>query len=81
MSYAQAKRGRKIATNLSVRAEIVMEARGLGLNLSEVFEDALCESIRREKEKTWRERNRRAISDYNERIERGGLFADRWRKF
>lgn len=81
MSYGDAKRGRKIATNLSVRADVVKEARAMGLNLSEIFEDALRDVIRRSREGAWREKNAKAIEDYNRRVERSGLFGDRWRKF
>lgn len=71
----------KVATNLSARADIVREAKELGLNLSEVFESAVTEAIRRRRQELWLEENREAIDSYNARIERDGLFGDDWRKF
>lgn len=72
---------RKIATNLTARADVVREAKALGLNLSEVFEDALDEAVRRKRLEAWLADNRDAIEAYNVRVERGGTFSDPWRKF
>ena len=71
----------KVATNLSARADIVREAKELGLNLSEVFESAVAEAVRRRRQELWIEENREAIGAYNARIERDGTFGDGWRKF
>ncbi len=71
----------KIATNLSARADIVREAKELGLNLSEVFESAVSDAIRRRRQELWLEENREAIDAYNARVERDGVFGDDWRKF
>lgn len=75
------KATRKVATNLSVRADLVKEAKRLGLNLSEVFESAIDEAVRRKRREEWLEENRAAIEEYNDRVRREGTFADRWRKF
>jgi antitoxin CcdA len=72
---------RKVATNLSARADIVREAKALGLNLSEVFESAVAEAVRRKRQETWLMENRDAIASYNARVERDGVFSDDWRKF
>jgi antitoxin CcdA len=74
-------RRRKIATNLSARADIVAEAKALGVNLSEVFESALIEAVRRKRQEAWLAENREAIESYNARVTRDGLFSDTWRKF
>ncbi|MCC6766109.1 MAG: type II toxin-antitoxin system CcdA family antitoxin [Deltaproteobacteria bacterium] len=71
----------KVATNLSARADIVSEAKDLGLNLSEVFESAVAEAIKRRRQELWLEQNQEAIDSYNARVERDGLFGDEWRKF
>lgn len=70
----------KIATNLSARADILREAKELGLNLSEVFESAVAEAIRRRRQELWLEENQEAIDAYNARVERDGVFGDDWRK-
>jgi antitoxin CcdA len=81
MRRALQKRERKVATNLSIRADVAQEAKSLGLNLSEVFEDALREAIRRRRAEIWRDENRRAIDSYNAAVAKDGLFSDGWRKF
>ena len=72
---------RKVATNVSIRADIVKEAKALGLNLSAVCEAAVTEAVRRSNQEAWLEENRAAIESYNARVEREGVFSDRWRKF
>lgn len=74
-------RVRKIATNLSARADIVAEAKTLEINLSEVFESAVIEAVRRKRQEAWLAENREAIESYNARVARDGLFSDKWRKF
>ena len=71
----------KVATNLSARADLVREAKDLGLNRSEVFEFAVVEAIERRRQELWLEQNEEAIESYNARVERDGLFGDDWRKF
>ena len=71
----------KVATNLSARADLVREAKDLGLNLSEIFEFAVVEAIERRRQELWLEQNEEAIESYNARVERDGLFGDDWRKF
>ena len=78
---ARAGRRRKIATNLSARADIVAEAKALGVNLSEIFESAIVEAVRRKRQEAWLADNRDAIASYNARVVRDGLFSDSWRKF
>jgi antitoxin CcdA len=72
---------RKKATNLSVDAELLEQARGLGLNLSQVFEASLAEAVRRIRAERWIEENRAAIDAYNEHVERDGVFSDGLRSF
>lgn len=72
---------RKAATNLSLRADLVDEARRLGVNLSEVCEAALAEVVRCRRQERWLEENRDAIETYNADVARRGVFGDRWRKF
>ena len=71
----------KVATNLSVRADIVREAKELGLNLSEVFESAVADAVKRRRQELWLEENKDAIASYNARVERDGVFSDDWRTF
>jgi antitoxin CcdA len=75
------KAARKVATNLSVRADISAEAKGLKLNLSELFEAAVSDAVRRKRQEAWLAENRDAIESYNATVARGGMFSDDWRKF
>lgn len=76
-----AGRRRKVATNLSVRADLVRRARALKLNLSEVLETALDRAIRESEREAWLAGNREAIAGYNALIAKRGVFSDDWRRF
>ncbi len=71
----------KKATNLSIRADLVEEARVLGINLSRTLEAALTAEIKKHREDEWREQNREAIAAYGRLIEREGLLSDSYRTF
>ncbi len=75
------KPSRKVATNVSIRADVVREARALGLNLSEIFELAAVEAVRRKRREAWLKENGDAIQSYNTLVGREGVFSDVWRKF
>jgi len=75
------KPARKVATNVSIRAEVVQEAKALGMNLSAVCEAAVVEAVRRGRQETWLEENRAAIESYNALVARDGVLSDQWRKF
>jgi antitoxin CcdA len=72
---------RKVATNLSVRADLIREARTIGLNLSEVFEHAVTEALCKKQREQWLADNAEGIKAYNAKVARGGTFSDSWRKF
>lgn len=74
-------RARKTATNLSLRSDLVQRAKSLKINLSSVVEAALESEIRTREQRAWLVENRDAIRAYNERVEREGVFGDRWRRF
>jgi antitoxin CcdA len=69
------------ATNVTVDAEVLKQARALGINLSGVLESRLVELIREAERDRWRAANREAIENYNARIERDGIFGERYRRF
>ncbi len=71
----------KKAANLSIRADLLEEARALKINLSQTLETALANIVKQEKERRWLEENRAAIEAYNLHIEKHGLFSDRFRTF
>ncbi len=71
----------KKATNLSIRADLLAEAKALRVNLSAEFEKSLAEVVRRKREEQWLLENREAIAAYNRHIERDGLWSDGLRTF
>jgi len=72
---------RKIATNLSLRADLARRARSLGINLSELLEVALSHAIAEADRKAWLAENQEAIESYNTRVREHGVFSDDWRRF
>ncbi|MCX8085273.1 MAG: type II toxin-antitoxin system CcdA family antitoxin [Rhodocyclaceae bacterium] len=71
----------KKAANLSIRADLLEEARAYKINLSQTLEAALAAEIKKEKERRWLEENRAAIEAYNREVAEHGLFSDRFRTF
>lgn len=68
-------------TNLSINADLLNHARALNLNLSQLLEQHLIEVVRERLRECWLEENREAVDDYNQRIERDGVFSDGLRRF
>jgi antitoxin CcdA len=64
-----------------VRADLVMKAKQLGLNLSQLVEGAIEAAIRDAERAAWIDENREAIDDYNAQVAKRGLFSDDWRRF
>jgi antitoxin CcdA len=71
----------KKAANLSIRTDLLEEARAFKINLSQTLEAALLVELKKEKERRWLEENRAAIDAYNRHVEEHGLFSDRFRTF
>ena len=74
-------RRRKKSANLSVDETLLVGARRLKLNLSQVLEAGLAEAIRREERAEWLRKNRVALDAYNEHVEKHGVFSDGLRSF
>lgn len=71
----------KKASNLSVNADLLAQARELGINLSRVFEERLAEIVVQARREQWLEDNRDAIQDYNQRIINHGSYGDGVHRF
>ena len=71
----------KLATNVTVRSDLLAAAREAGVNLSATLERALMEVLAEVKRKNLREDNRDAIAVYNEHVERHVGFSDDVRSF
>ena len=71
----------KRAVNLTLNAKVLDMAREMGLNISQTVDALLIEEVMRQHWQRWRDDNAQAIEHYNARIEREGLFSDRYRSF
>jgi antitoxin CcdA len=71
----------KRPANVSVRADLLEQARRHDINLSRTLEDRLVELLREKERDAWLARNRAAIEAYNKRVERDGVFSDGLRTF
>ena len=81
MRAARRSRPLKKPVNLSINSDLLASARDLKLNLSAILEAALGEAIKSKQRERWLADNRAAISAFNERVERDGVFSDGLRKF
>ena len=71
----------KKAANLTVRADLLEEARARKINLSQTLEVALTAELKRQREAEWLEQNKEAIAAYNREIAEHGLWSDGLRQF
>ena len=69
------KIAKRKAVNLTADAELVEDAKAMGLNLSQLFQESLKKAVSEERKRQWVEENREAIDEYNERIDREGTFS------
>lgn len=67
--------------NLTANADLLQNAKGVGINLSKTFEEAILVKLREALEEQWLADNDAAIVAYNLRIEEGGVFAANKRRF
>jgi len=71
----------KRAVNVSIRADLLEEAKAFGTNISAVLERALEEEHREKRRARWRQENRAAILEANEELRENGLWSDGLRTF
>lgn len=58
--------------NLTIREDVLAEARSLNLNASQAAESGIRDAIRKAREEEWRREAKPAIDAYNERIAKDG---------
>lgn len=71
----------KRAISLTLNSKVLDMARAMGLNISQTVDALLTEEVLRQHWQRWQQDNAEAIAHYNARIEREGLFSDRYRSF
>lgn len=65
----------KKRTNVTLNAELLEQAKALGINLSATFDQALKEAVREQQRKQFMEENQQAIDSCNAFTEEAGLFS------
>lgn len=73
--------GPKKSANLSINAELLLEAKRLNINLSRTLELHLTEIVQHAQREHWQAENKDALDEYNRRIETRGTFSDGLRRF
>ena len=71
----------KKATNLSINADLLRQAKELNINISQAVEQHLAALVREARRQQWLLENNGAINAYNQRIESQGVFSDSLRRF
>lgn len=71
----------KKPTNLTINRELLQAAKDLKINVSATLEEALANKVRCERREAWLAENKKAIEQYNDFIEKNGVFSDGLRKF
>ena len=71
----------KKATNLSINADLLRQAKELNINLSQTLELHLAGLVREARRQQWLAENKVAMEEYNRRIEAQGVFSDGLRQF
>ena len=69
----------KKPTNVTIRSDLLEQARELKINLSQEFEKHLAELVRRQRGEQWKRENREAIKAYNKFVEENGIWSDEYR--
>lgn len=78
---APTRPAKKRAVNVSIRADLVEEAKAFKTNISAVLERALEEEHRERRREKWRAENREAIEEANTELSSNGLWSDGLRTF
>ena len=77
----QGPAARRRPTNVSLSADLVDEARTLGINVSKACEEGLAAAHKKERDRVWLEENGDAIKSHNEWVAKNGLPLAKYRMF
>ncbi len=69
------------ATNVSLPADLIEEAKRLNINISKACQHGLEERVVQSRTDAWREANREAIDYWNAYVDKHGLPLARFRQF
>lgn len=68
-------------TNLSLDADLILEAKEFDINISRVAEEGIAKAVSAEKSRRWKEENREALESWNKYVEENGLPLAKYRQF
>lgn len=71
----------KKATNITLSADVLSDAKAFGINISQACDGFLRERVKQERERHWLSQNAEFIDEYNKTIETEGLPLDQYRSF
>ena len=71
----------KKATNITLSADVLTEAKALEINISQACDQFLRELVRSERERRWQQDHAEFIAAYNQTVEKEGLPLEKWRTF
>jgi antitoxin CcdA len=74
-------KAQKRSTNISLPADVVAEAKELGINLSQAAERGIVAELAEKRREKWLEENREAIESHNAWVEKNGLPLAKYRMF
>jgi antitoxin CcdA len=69
----------KRPTNVSLRVDMVAEAKRLGVNVSQACETGLLDQVRNAQKEEWQRENKEAIESWNKWIAENGMPYDEFR--
>ena len=72
---------RKQATNLSIRSDLLSQAKARKINLSRTLEESLEKILKAQDRQAWVEENREAMEEANRFVAEHGLWSDGLRTF
>lgn len=72
---------KKRPQNVTLSADLVAAAQGLGINISQACEQGLEQAVRQARAEAWRDDNRVALDAANRHVERHGLPLGKYRQF
>lgn len=81
MSAVFNRKAPKKPTNVSINSDLLSRARELDVNVSSVLESALEAKVKQRIHERWLAENREAIGQYNEHVEKNGVYSDDERGF
>jgi antitoxin CcdA len=81
MEAVMGNTARKQSANLSIRSDLLQQAKQNKINLSKTLEDRLEQILKERNREEWLKNNREAIAAANDYVQRKGLWSEGIRQF